>query len=71
MFIIVHSGLLSKTTMRFDKAHFEYVKSVDEVPEEGWMKVIFWAHPRNHDDLAGKNFNNGKIPMQTLCPQPQ
>ena len=42
---IVHSGLLSKTTMRFDKAHFEYVKSVDLVPEEGWMKVIFWALP--------------------------
>ncbi|MBR3738476.1 MAG: HAD hydrolase family protein, partial [Eubacterium sp.] len=42
---IVHSGLLSKTTMRFDKAHFEYVKSVDRVPEEGWMKVIFWALP--------------------------
>ncbi|MBR7060528.1 MAG: HAD hydrolase family protein, partial [Eubacterium sp.] len=42
---IVHSGLLSKTTMHFDKAHFEYVKSVDRVPEEGWMKVIFWALP--------------------------
>ena len=36
---IVHSGLLSKTTMRFDKAHFEYVKSVDRVPEEGWIRL--------------------------------
>ena len=43
---IIHSGLLSQSTMRFDKAHFEYVKSVDEVPEEGWMKVIFWALPQ-------------------------
>jgi len=31
--------------MHFDKAHFEHVKSVDDVPEEGWMKVIFWALP--------------------------
>ena len=42
---IVHSGFLSKSTMHFDKAHFEYVKSVDDVPQEGWMKVIFWALP--------------------------
>ena len=42
---IVHSGLLSNFTMRFDKANYKHVKSVDEVPEEGWMKVIFWALP--------------------------
>lgn len=42
---IVKSGLLAKGTMYFDKAKHEYVKSIDEVPKEGWMKVIFWSNP--------------------------
>ncbi len=42
---IVKSGLLAKGTMYFDKARHEIVKSIDEVPEEGWMKVIFWSNP--------------------------
>lgn len=42
---IVKSGLFSKSTMYFDKARHEYVKSIDDVPEEGWMKVIFWSNP--------------------------
>lgn len=48
---IVRSGLLSKGTMHFDKAKHEYVKSVDEIPEEGWMKVIFWSNPFTIDKL--------------------
>lgn len=42
---IVRSGLMSRFTMYVDKAMHEYVKSVDEVPDEGWMKVIFWSNP--------------------------
>lgn len=42
---IVRSGLLAKGTMHIDKARHEYVKSVDDVPDEGWMKVIFWSNP--------------------------
>lgn len=42
---ILKSGLLSKSTMYFDKANHEYVKSLEEIPEEGWMKVIFWSNP--------------------------
>jgi hypothetical protein len=42
---IVRSGLLSKSTMYFDKAKHEYVKSLDEIPNDGWMKVIFWSNP--------------------------
>lgn len=42
---IVKSGLLSKSTMHFDKAKHEYVRSIDEVPKDGWMKVIFWSNP--------------------------
>lgn len=42
---IVKSGLLSKSTMYFDKAKHEYVKSIDDVPDDGWMKVIFWSNP--------------------------
>ncbi len=42
---IVKSGLLSKSTMYVDKAKHEYVKSIDEVPNDGWMKVIFWSNP--------------------------
>lgn len=42
---IVKNGLLSQGTMYFDKAHYEHVKSIDDVPTEGWMKVIFWSNP--------------------------
>lgn len=42
---IVKSGLLAKGTVHIDKAKHEYVKSVDDVPNEGWMKVIFWSNP--------------------------
>lgn len=45
------SGLLSKGTMYFDKANHEYVKSIDDVPQEGWMKVIFWSNPFTIDKL--------------------
>ena len=42
---IVKNGLLSNFTMFADKAKYEIVKSVDDVPQEGWMKVIFWSNP--------------------------
>lgn len=42
---IVKSGLLSQGTMYFDKAKHEIVKSIDDVPKDGWMKVIFWSNP--------------------------
>lgn len=42
---IVNSGLLAKSTIHIDKAKHEYVKSIDEIPEDGWMKVIFWSNP--------------------------
>lgn len=42
---IVKSGLYIKGAMYFDKAKHEYVDSIESVPDEGWMKVIFWANP--------------------------
>ncbi len=42
---IVKNGLFSASTMYFDKAKHKYVHSFDEIPDEGWMKVIFWANP--------------------------
>lgn len=42
---IVKKGLLSQGTMYFDKAHYEHVKTIDDVPTDGWMKVIFWSNP--------------------------
>lgn len=42
---IVKRGLFATATMHFDKAKYEYVKSIDDVPEDGWMKVIFWSNP--------------------------
>lgn len=42
---IVKNGLLSSGTMHFDKARHEKVKSIDDVPQDGWMKVIFWSNP--------------------------
>ncbi len=41
---IVRSGLLSLGQMFFDKTSHE-VTTLDQVPEEGWMKVIFWSNP--------------------------
>lgn len=48
---ILKSGLLAKSTMHFDKAKHEYVNSIDEIPEEGWMKVIFWSNPLTIEKL--------------------
>lgn len=48
---ILKSGLLSKSTMYFDKSSHEYVKSLDEIPDEGWMKVIFWSNPLTIEKL--------------------
>ena len=42
---IVNKGLMSRFTMHVDKAKYEYVDSIDDIPEEGWMKVIFWSNP--------------------------
>ena len=47
---IVKSGLFGKSTMKIDKAHYR-VASIDEVPNEGWMKVIFWGFPTTIDSL--------------------
>lgn len=41
---VVRSGLFQKITTRVDKSSHEYVKSIDDIPEEGWMKVIFWSN---------------------------
>ena len=42
---IVKNGFLSNFTMYADKANYELVRHVDDVPQEGWMKVIFWSNP--------------------------
>ncbi|MCH5316789.1 MAG: HAD family phosphatase [Eubacterium sp.] len=47
---IVKSGLFGKSTMKIDKAHYR-IAGVDEVPTEGWMKVIFWGFPTTIDSL--------------------
>lgn len=47
---IVRNGLFGKGTMKIDKARFE-VSSIDEVPDEGWMKVIFWGFPPTINSL--------------------
>ncbi len=47
---IVKQGLLGRWTMNIDKAHYE-VTSIDDVPTEGWMKVIFWGLPVNINSL--------------------
>ncbi len=61
---IVKNGVLSQGTMDIDKAHYE-VTSIDKVPKEGWMKVIFWSNPItmnrlryviDRSDTAGMNF---------------
>ena len=42
---VVKSGLFQKITTSVDKSSHEYVRSIDDVPEDGWMKVIFWSNP--------------------------
>lgn len=41
---IIRKGLLSQGQMYFDKSRYQFAK-IDDVPEEGWMKVIFWSNP--------------------------
>ncbi len=47
---IVKTGLLGNSTMKIDRAHYE-VASIDQVPKEGWMKVIFWGLPPTINSL--------------------
>lgn len=47
---IVKNGLFGDGTMRIDKAHYR-VTNIDEVPTEGWMKVIFWGLPMTINSL--------------------
>ena len=47
---IVKNGLLSRGQMYFDKSHYR-VTHIDNVPEEGWMKVIFWSNPLTINEL--------------------
>lgn len=47
---IVKSGLMSKATMKFDK-DFHEVADIDDVPKDGWMKVIFWGVPATIESL--------------------
>jgi len=41
---IVRGGLFSKVMMIFDKSPREYA-DIDEIPQDGWLKVIFYAMP--------------------------
>lgn len=47
---IVKKGILSRGQMFFDKSHYE-VTDIENVPEEGWMKVIFWSNPFTISEL--------------------
>lgn len=47
---IVKNGHLSRGQMYFDKSHYQ-VTHIDNVPEEGWMKVIFWSNPLTINEL--------------------
>lgn len=47
---IVKNGLLGNGTMVIDKTHYE-VADIDDVPKEGWMKVIFWGVPATINSL--------------------
>ncbi len=47
---VVKNGLFGTGTMLIDKAHYE-VTSIDAVPKEGWMKVIFWGFPPTINSL--------------------
>ena len=47
---IVKNGVIGNGTMIIDKDHYE-VTSIDDVPTEGWMKVIFWGFPPTINSL--------------------
>uniref|UniRef100_UPI0040259596 HAD hydrolase family protein n=1 Tax=Eubacterium sp. TaxID=142586 RepID=UPI0040259596 len=57
---IVKKGLLSRGQMYFDKSHYQ-VTHIDNVPEEGWMKVIFWSNPLTINELQ-KYIDKNKNP---------
>lgn len=61
---VVKNGMLSQGTMDIDKAHYQ-VTTIDRVPKDGWMKVIFWSNPItmnrlryviDRSDTTGMNF---------------
>ena len=41
---IVRAGILSLGQIAFDKSNYK-ICSLDEVPKNGWCKVIFWSNP--------------------------
>lgn len=41
---IIRKGLLSQGQMYFDKSEYEIAR-LSDVPQTGWMKVIFWSNP--------------------------
>ena len=57
---IVKKGLLSRGQMYFDKSHYE-ITTIDKVPDEGWMKVIFWSNPLTINELQ-KYINKNENP---------
>ncbi len=66
---VVKSGLLSRGTMHFDKAHFE-ITSLDRVPKDGWMKVIFWSNPLTINKLkrVAEHAENAKANFMSSSP---
>ncbi|MCD7723302.1 MAG: HAD family hydrolase [Clostridiales bacterium] len=57
---IVRSGLLGKGQMFFDKTHHE-IADIDDVPQDGWMKVIFWGMPATINSLRRLIDHSGEI----------
>ncbi len=57
---IVKSGVLGIGQMYFDKTHHE-VTNIDDVPAEGWMKVIFWGMPTTINSLRRLIDHSGEI----------
>ena len=47
---VVRTGILGRSTVVIDKDHYE-VTNIDDVPKEGWMKVIFWGLPPTINSL--------------------
>ena len=45
-FVIIMEGFsICNRQLPLGMGKYEIVKSVDDVPKEGWMKVIFWSNP--------------------------
>lgn len=66
---IVRQGILSRGQMLFDKSPYKVTK-IDNVSDDGWMKVVFWSNPVVISHLKNKVSKFGDCNMNFMATSP-